>query len=268
VYITTRDNDRGKEACQKVKNAIPGANVDQLALDLASFDSVDTLTTHLQQQQVKLDILICNAGAMVAKHRTVDGLDLQFQANYVSHALLVLQAISKQLLNPGARIIHVSSLMHNVGQWPLSKDVLSAEQGRSYNRLQMYNNTKLYQIMFSNELHRRLRRSTPPLPYTTVSLHPGVANTEFLDHFIPVWFHNAGNWIINAFIARTNEQSAETTLYTATAPQLENVSGIYLDNCQAAVPMNVARDERAGRDLWRVTRELLGKYAPQGELFE
>jgi NAD(P)-dependent dehydrogenase (short-subunit alcohol dehydrogenase family) len=203
------------------------SRIERMELNLSSLQSVVSLVNALKNRNLKIDILINNAAAMVEPAVTEDQIDMQFQSNYLSHALLALLLLHYNLMNAYGRIIHVTSLMHYVGMWPIASSVIE-RHGSQYNRFQMYNNTKLYLIMFTNELHRILKGyvkyqshsadgtghdSTPYHTINTYAVHPGACDTEFIDHFIPSWFHKAVTFILHTLVTRTPQEGTERVSY-------------------------------------------------------
>ena len=262
VYIATRDETRGNDAVKSIRNTYKQAKIDRLQLDLSSFDSVNKLVDTLKKRNITIDILVCNAAAMTELYRTPDNLDGQFQSNYLSHVLLCILCIHYNILSSTARIVHVSSLMHNVGQYPIDMDVLNGINNKSISRLQMYNNTKLYQIMFNKQLSHQLKRYNQYTNISTISVHPGACNTEFVDHFIPKWFHSAGNIILNSLVTRNALQGSQSVIYSACSKQLVGVTGIYIDNCEPRQSSRLSNNTLAIQSLWKLSIELCSKHLP------
>ena len=71
----------------------PEAEVLVSKLDLASLDSVEDFAYRVSKNFDSIDVLVCNAGVFRPKGRrdtpeTKDGLERQFQVNFLSHFLL------------------------------------------------------------------------------------------------------------------------------------------------------------------------------------
>lgn len=106
-------------------------------------------------------------------------------------------------------------------------------------------------ILFSYELARRLAGTS----ITVNTLHPGFVRTNF-------GASNGGFFRIVPFIAGlfgiNEDQGAKTTIYLATSPEVEGVTGKYFDKCKAVNSNTASHDETAQRELWRISAEITG----------
>lgn len=53
------------------------------------------------------------------------------------------------------------------------------------------------------------------------------------------------------------QQAASTTVYCATAPELDGISGAYFNNCCKCEVSNVALDPQLASRLWDVSQEMI-----------
>ena len=138
VLVHGRDRSRAEAAAEEI-----GAPSVHLA-DLSSFAQVRELAEELPA----VDVLVNNAG-LISQDRVVteDGIELTLQVNHLSHFLLTLALLERD--DPPRRVVHVAS----AGQAPLDFDDLMLE--RDYDPWRAYRQSKLAQIMFSNELAER-----------------------------------------------------------------------------------------------------------------
>lgn len=256
LLLTCRDATKGEEAVAALKAKFPRASVRSFVLDLTRFDNVRSLVSDLVKSDLKLDVLVNNAGAMVEVGVTVDGHDAQFQGNYLAHFLLVQELLKSEVLAPAARIVNVSSLMHRfIGltwgtQWSDSQDLVDRS---TYARLTMYCRTKLLQIMWTHAQQRvfnieanaaRQASATSPLANrrTIVSVNPGAVATDFIHHFIPASLAKAIESALLLLIEKTPKQGVQAIVYAAVAQEMDNVGGVYVDNCRVCLPSKVARN--------------------------
>ena len=174
VVLAVRDTDKGKAAAARIASSAPGANVTVQPLDLTSLDSIRAAAGELRAQHPRIDLLINNAGVMFPPRQTTrDGFELQFGTNHLGHFALTGLLLEQMLPVPGSRVVTVSSLAHRI-QARINFDDLQSE--RSYHRVAAYGQSKLANLMFTYELHRRLwhgMRAT-----IAVAAHPGLAGTE------------------------------------------------------------------------------------------
>src|SRR5215472_14227123 len=174
VVLAVRDTEKGERAAARIAVTAPGANVTVQPLDLASLESIRAAAGELRARHPKIDLLINNAGVMFTPQQTTgDGFELQFGTNHLGHFALTGLLLPQMLPVPGSRVVTVSSLAHRLRAQINFGDLQSE---RSYHRVAAYGQSKLANLLFTYELHRRLwhgRRAT-----IAVAAHPGLAGTE------------------------------------------------------------------------------------------
>jgi sterol-4alpha-carboxylate 3-dehydrogenase (decarboxylating) len=255
VIIACRNVSRAKAAVDKIKNSGSGIKADYVLADFASFksiaDCVESLRTMLKS--TKIDFLINNAGMRTNKQETEDGHDLQFQVNHLSHYLLTRLLLKHNVLSSHARIVQVSSVMHEYGHVNFS----DLDGNVNYNADKMYAATKLQNVLFAKELHRQLVASNSEVRINAV--HPGAVATDFINHFIPGWLMCVAMPFLRLFII-TADESANTLLYTALHSEMYNVGGQYIANSAIKRPATEARDPTVARMLWKESEKLVAEY--------
>src|SRR4029077_6003924 len=178
VVLAVRDIEKGKAAAARIAGTAPGADVTVQPLDLASLESVRAAAGELRARHPAIDLLVNNAGAMVPpRPATPDGFELQLGTNHLGHFALPGLLLEQMLPVPGSRVVTVSSLAHRIGA-RINFDDLQAE--RSYRRVAAYSQSKLANLLFTYELHRRL--SGAATTTIAVAAHPGLAATELARH--------------------------------------------------------------------------------------
>jgi len=173
VVLACRDARRGEAAIESVRSGIPDARVSVQALDLASLASVGRFAAAFRDRHDRLDLLILNAGVLLAPHdRTEDGFELHFGINHLGHFALTGLLIDRLLGTSGSRVVTVSSLAHARGRI----DFAAAIDGTAerYAAARAYARSKLANLLFSYELQRRLRGTA----VISVAAHPGGAATS------------------------------------------------------------------------------------------
>ncbi|KAH8277597.1 hypothetical protein KR018_001918 [Drosophila ironensis] len=237
--------------------------------DLASQESVRHFVAAFKREQSKLHILINNAGVMrCPRSLTLDGIELQLGVNHMGHFLLttLLLDLLKVLINltyyhllthclfcrqdsAPSRIVNVSSLAHTRGE--INTGDLNSE--KSYDESKAYAQSKLANVLFTKELERRLQGTG----VTANALHPGVVDTEIIRHM--AFFNNffAGLFVKPFFwpFVKTPKNGAQTTLYVALDPELQNVSGQYFSDCKIKETAPAATDVQTARWLWAVSEK-------------
>ncbi|HUQ60515.1 oxidoreductase [Lentzea sp.] len=250
VIMGCRSVQRGQEA----RRAVSGS-AEVLELDLADLGSVRAAAGKVGE----LDVLVNNAGIMAVPHgRTADGFELQFGTNHLGHAALTFLLLPALRQRPGARVVTVSSLMHQYGR--MDFDDPNWEH-RPYSSRGAYSQSKLANILFARELDRR----SPDV--TSIAAHPGITATELTNNMASA--HNSPLIRVGGKISHLFSQSAEMgalpQLYAATSPdarggQYYGPSGFNgLRGYPAVARMTAAaRDDLAANRLWELTTKLTG----------
>jgi NAD(P)-dependent dehydrogenase (short-subunit alcohol dehydrogenase family) len=173
VVMACRSTDKAEVAASRIRQQVPGTSVEVLQLDLASLDSVAAFVGELRASRQHLDVLVNNAGIMaVDKGRTADGFELQFGTNHLGHFALTTQLLPLLLATPGSRVSTMSSMGHRAGR--LALDLNGNAHG--YGRWRAYFESKLANLLFTSELHRRL--TTAEATTIGVAAHPGASRTD------------------------------------------------------------------------------------------
>ncbi|XP_019361055.1 PREDICTED: WW domain-containing oxidoreductase isoform X4 [Gavialis gangeticus] len=150
------------------------AKVEAMTLDLASLHSVQHFAEAFKSKNVPLHILICNAAVFALPwSMTEDDLESTFQVNYLGNFYLVQLLQDVLCRSSPARVVMVSSESHRFtdikdSSGKLDFSLLSPSK-KEYWAMLAYNRSKLCNILFSNELNRRLS----PHGVTSNAVHPG-----------------------------------------------------------------------------------------------
>ena len=169
VCLACRNSAKAAAARDGILARTPGARVELFSLDLASFARIRRFAEAFSERHPRLDALINNAGAVpLTQQFTAEGFELQFGANYLGPFLLthlLLPSLKVAAAASGdARIVHVSSIMHNLGR--IHPDSFRGQP--TYRPMTAYAQSKLANLMFSNALARRLGSGL-----STQAMHPG-----------------------------------------------------------------------------------------------
>ena len=251
VLGTGRTLERAGAACAQV-----AGRATPLALELTDFQSVTACARAVQQLDVPIDILVCNAGVMALPAlEQVYGLEKQFVTNHLGHFLLTRLLMPQVTARPDARVVVVSS---SALKWAddtgIEWDNLSGERDYSANRA--YGQSKLANALFSLELARRLAESGSSA--TSNSMNPGAVLTELQRH-APAWAVKLGNLVGPAFM-KSPAEGASTVCYLAAHPLVAGISGRYfIDSNPVALGGN-SEDREMARRLWEVSEELVGDW--------
>ena len=231
-----------------------GAEITPVACELHDLDSVVACTEEVANLGRPIDVLMCNAGIMsLPKLQQKYGLEMQFLTNHLGHFVLVNRLLDQVKQAQEGRVVMVSSLGHLISvPGGINFDNLSGDQG--YSPFTFYGQSKLANLLMSNELARRLESC----PASSNAIHPGIIMTPLMRNLgnIRTTLSKLTSWPFS----RNVQQGAATQCYVATAPALEGVSGHYFANCNPATVSFHGKNPDLARRLWTVSEELAGNY--------
>ena len=173
--------------------------------------------------------------------------------NHLGHFLLTDLLLEQLRANPdGARVVVVSSHAHKMARRGLDFDDLQTER-RRYRGFSVYSRSKLANILFTRELARRLDGSG----VTANAVHPGYVDSRFgRDGDTRRWFEVAAR--IGSFMAITPEAGAQTSVYLASSPDVDGITGEYFYKGRPAKVSSAALDDVAAMQLWSASEILVG----------
>jgi len=245
VHIACRSAARAQAAVAAITAATGSDQVSFLLLDLADLASVRACAQAFLTRGEPLHALINNAGMGGARGLTADGFELAFGTNHLGHFALTRALADHLAACAPARVVTVASDAHYRAP---GVDFASLRRPtRSWTGLPEYAVSKLCNVLFSQELARRMAGRG----VTSYALHPGVAASGIFRR-MPQPFRS----VIKLFMI-SPEQGARTSLYCATDPGLAGASGRFYDNCAEREPSPAATAGLACR-LWEQSEEWAG----------
>lgn len=255
VHLACRDRVKGERARDRILERHPGARVQLGQLDLASLASVRDYARGFGPPRV--DILLCNAGLITWGYKeTRDGFERVVGVSHIGHVEL-FSGLRERLARAGrSRLVMVSSQSHRL---PRTLDFSRFPFPRQkYRSLLAYGQAKLCNALFAAEVQRRYS----DLGITAASLHPG--------SMIPTEISRGSRLTRSVFalvtpFTKSVAQGAATSVYCATAPEVEENAGGYFADCAPKKPSREAQDPAVARRLWDVTRELIDAASMRAE---
>ncbi|MGL4651209.1 MAG: SDR family oxidoreductase [Caldilineaceae bacterium] len=243
---------------QEIRSLYPNADISFQLADLSSMAEVRRVASEFKSKHNRLDVLINNAGAIFFDYGvTEDGYERTFALNHLAYFVLTHELLDLLKASAPSRIVNVSSDAHTAGK--INFDDLQHVGYGSGGAFPVYGQSKLANVLFSNELARRLTGTG----VTSNALHPGFVRSQF-GHSGP-WYITGSMGFLQGIFAITPEQGAATTLHLATAPEVEGVTGKYFSKSKATTPHARALDEAVARRLWEVSEQLVARVATQRE---
>ena len=244
-------------------------NGDILEMDLADPSSVTRFINEFNASGTSLDILVNNAAVMACPQMpTKQGWDLQFAVNHIGHFILTKGLLDVISQSSEARIVTLSSTGHKLSgiQW---EDI---HFENSYDKWKSYGQSKTAASLLAIEISSRMKDEG----IKTYSVHPGGIFTPLQRHLEKEemialgWLGEDGELSeMAAANFKSTTQGASTSLWCATSPMLNDVSGVYCENCDVAVrqedgPMaryvgvaDWAVDTDEASKLWELTEHTL-----------
>ena len=249
VVLVSRDRARGEQAQSEIKQESSNPNVDLLLADLSSQQSIRQLASDFKLRYSQLHVLINNAGVFpVRKHLTVDGLDMVFAVNQLAPFLLTNLLLDAIKASAPARIVNVSSGSHEANY--LQLDDLQSE--KQYRPMRAYGQSKLALVLFTYELARRLEGTG----VTANCLHPGFVATNIAQRGMPRIVSLLAKPIF--LFGISPEEGAKTSIYLASSPDVEGVSGKYFVKSIPRISAPLTHDESLQHKLWQVCEVMTG----------
>jgi retinol dehydrogenase 14 len=236
VIVHGRDPERTMNVAAEIKESTGNPSVDFFVADFSSLQEVKTLSDQLHEKYDRLDVLINNAGVyMKQRELSKDGFEMTFAVNHLAHFMLthLLMDLVKKAAH--SRIINVASMAH---AHEMDFDNLQAE--KFFDGYTAYSLSKLCNIIFTYELARRLEGTS----ITVNCLHPGVIKTKLLR---VGWGMGGGSL----------SSGSKTSVYLASSPEVEKVTGRYYANSRPAISAKVSHDPVFQNKLWQMSERFI-----------
>jgi NAD(P)-dependent dehydrogenase (short-subunit alcohol dehydrogenase family) len=257
VGLVGRSAERIGATARRITDQTGNVSVVPFLADLSAQAEVRRLAQEIGARFPRLDVLVNNAGAMfLERQESADGIEMTFALNHLAYFLLTNLLLDRLKAAGTARVVCVASDAHRFAR---GIDFDDLQRRKSYGGFRVYGESKLANILFSAELARRLAGTG----VTVNALHPGFVATDFFarDHMKgPLgWFMKTSARLV----AITPEQGAATSIFLATAPEVEGITGKYFEKQKQARPSRAVQDEAAARRLWQVSEALTGLSAQE-----
>jgi len=264
VVLTARDLPKAREVLDGIRSSTGNEKLAVMELSLDSQESVRSFAAAFLEKYDSLNILLNNAGVMACPlQRTKEGYEYQFATNHLGHFLLTCLLVPALKKGAPARVVNVSSGGHRFG--PVDFDDIQFER-REYDKFLSYGQAKTANVLFSVELDRRLKDSG----VRSNALHPGAILTDLGRYMTQEDLERLMSMAPSGGLQfKSVEAGAATSTWAASAPELAEVGGTYLEDCQVSGPEGTvegvaghqawATDPEAAKRLWTVSEELVGE---------
>ncbi|MDB4970610.1 MAG: short-chain dehydrogenase/reductase [Myxococcales bacterium] len=247
LVIIARDGAKAEALLPELKAAGAPAAHAHLA-DLSLMSSVRAVAAEINAKYDRIDVLVNNAGAIFGPRiETAEGHERTFALNHLSYFLLTHLLLDRLKAAGKARIVNVSSDAHR----PARVDFDNLELKTGYGGFKAYCLSKLMNLLFTYELARRLEGSG----VTVNAAHPGPVASGFGSSSSGLM--RFGIALVRPFFL-TPAQGARTSIWLASSPAVEGVSGKYFAKRKEKQPSKRALDVETQKRLWAETERIVG----------
>ncbi|MDZ7967744.1 MAG: protochlorophyllide reductase [Nostoc sp. DedSLP03] len=285
VVLACRDLAKAQKAAQDVE--IPYNSYTSIHIDLGSLESVRQFVKNFRATGKSLDALVCNAAIYMPlikePLRSPEGYELTVTTNHLGHFLLcnlMIEDLKKSSLEP--RLVILGTVTHNPdelgGKIPPRPDLgdlqgfaegfkepISMIDGKKFEPVKAYKDSKVCNVLTMRELHERYHQSTGII---FSSLYPGcVAETPLFRNHYPLFqkiFPLFQKYITGGYVSQ--ELAGERVAAVVADPEY-NQSGVYWSwgnrqkkdgksFVQKVSPQ--ARDDEKGDRVWELSAKLVG----------
>lgn len=242
VRLHGRNEDKGKQVLQEIKDATGNADLKYYNGDFSSLDSVSQVAEEMLAGEDHIDILINNAGigggpkSGSARNTSEDGFEQIWAVNYLAQVLFTRKLLP--LLKKGSRIVNVAS----IGQAEIDFDDLNIEH--RYDGFLAYSRSKLALIMFTFDLAEELDGAG----IAVNAIHPATLMETNM---------------VNEHFGRSQssvEEGLEALVFLAASEETEGVTGEFYDGKRSSKALGQAYDRDARLKLKVRTEEILSGY--------
>jgi NAD(P)-dependent dehydrogenase (short-subunit alcohol dehydrogenase family) len=263
VTLAVRDVAGGEKAAAEIVKELGLAKLRVERIDLLRLTSVAAFARRWGKRP--LDILINNAGLMAPPLTlTEDGFESQMAVNYFGHYLLTTMLAPNLVAAAPSRVVMVSAAAHS--QSDIHLDDLNYSS-RPYDRFVAYGHAKTAVNLFAVGFTRKFGAKG----VTANAVTPGAVQSDLGRHVTiqdaidQGWLKEDGS--VTEGLMKTIDQGAATSVWVATAPELEGIGGLYFEDCQQARDWDPANpikgvaayslDPASADKLWDITEEMV-----------
>ena len=250
VVLACRSKERGETALSEL-SCVNGRCFALMQLDLADLDSVRAFAAAFATRYGRLDVLVNNAGILGGQRATTkQGFEMAFGVNYLGAFLLTMLLLPLLEQSEQGRVVMMTSIAH--GWVDVRFDDLNYTHG--YNRFLAYGHSKLCNLLFTRALAEKLRARGSRV--TINAVHPGIVATDIVVNRANDRFR----WVASAMklLFMTSDEGAKTSVYLASDPALDRVSGEYFYRCRIEPSSEASKNLASANRLYDVSLKLCG----------
>jgi NAD(P)-dependent dehydrogenase (short-subunit alcohol dehydrogenase family) len=244
VVFTTRDTQKGEQTKLELIESTKNKNIEVLPCDLASFVSIRNCCDEFLEKYNSLHVLLNNAGVWDYHRReSKDGIENIFATNYLAPFLMTNLLLPVLKKSAPSRIINLTSGLHS---GTIHFDDLEFKM--NFSGMKAYAHSKLAVILFTRLLAKKLEGTG----VTVNCVNPGMTKTNL--------GRDAGFISRKMFrlLGKNPVKGAETSVYLATSPEVETVTGEFFEKKAVQKTNDETYDMDAAEKLWDISEKYVG----------
>uniref|UniRef100_T1J0X8 Uncharacterized protein n=1 Tax=Strigamia maritima TaxID=126957 RepID=T1J0X8_STRMM len=253
VILACRNASSAEETKRFIRKHTNRGELIVKKLDLASFTSINEFVRDFKRGFFSLDVLINNAGVYCCpKNQTDDGFESHFGVNYLGHFVLTQLLMDELKSSAPSRVIIVTSAHYSKGVIDFGNLGMREDGEHRYDCHRAYSNSKLANMLFGLELHRRLEGKG----VFVYMVSPGIVWTNLGRHVnLPLWKKILLGPLV-LLLVKTPTEGAQSIIYCASSDSIYDKSGCYFRNCSVAPIDKRVASEASGKRLWEMSESL------------
>ncbi|OZJ01699.1 hypothetical protein BZG36_05445, partial [Bifiguratus adelaidae] len=255
VVLACRNAEKAQVAISDIKSTTNSGELEFRELDLSSLGSVRAFADEwTAENKGKIDILVNNAGISGRRKFTLtkDNIEEVLQVNHLAPFLLTNLLAPHFINNPGSRVINTSSIQAKKGKLNFN----NLDHRKRYTGLKVYNNTKLYNVLFTKALAKKFQSAQSPT--VTHSLHPGIVITNIADNMDRV--NRFGTKVAFLLAGIDAVAGAQTTIHCAVSKEAGELgtSGSYWSKSAISKTNKIVKDGEKVEQFWKWSAQAVG----------
>jgi NAD(P)-dependent dehydrogenase (short-subunit alcohol dehydrogenase family) len=250
LLMPLRNLNRGERVVFDIMDKTLNSHLIMLHCDLASFDSIKGCVKRIADKQLRIDVLINNAGAFFSRfHSTADGIEATYQVNYLSRFFLVNELLAKGLIKDGARIINVNGEYHRKGRIIFPSETAPV----AYSGLKAAAHAKLADLLFTYELSRRLKNRNIKVN----AFDPGAVSTNIIYNDPDIKNINKAIYAVISRFMKSPREGSEPLVYLAASGDVEGITGRYYKVNKWVKSSDDSYNVALARKLWEHSEQVI-----------
>jgi NAD(P)-dependent dehydrogenase (short-subunit alcohol dehydrogenase family) len=251
TVLACRNQEKAEAVAREVTRRTGNDDVHVVALDLADLASVGEAAADVLSRWDRLDVLINNAGGIwTERQETAQGFEQTFGVNHLGHFLLTGLLLARLTESAPSRIINLTSVGHHAA-WRGMR-FLDLQSEKRYATMDAYGRSKLANILFTRELAARVAGTG----VTVNAVHPGPVRSGFGMDGDMGGLMGLGNRLVRPFEI-SPAAGARTSVYLATSPEVEGVTGQYWVRRKPGHMSRQAQSNAQAHRLWSASERLV-----------